>query len=495
MNITEKITAPLIESRYLSAENADRYRSIMRLFYLHYEKMRYWLYQEEVFEELKAEPYFSDYTMEQCRQDLNALVGWKNLSTLQDTRNVKSIEAFKNKNFRYQMTEYSVEIERMVVRLENLLVEGASLEPALLDRLRIQIGKLEETAELSSEQVHAWWNDLNHDFMRLNQNYQDYMRELNSVRAEELMRAREFLVFKDHLIDYLRSFVRSLQMNVGKIEEHLKKADPAVIRLLLDKVTEFELSIPRLDNEVSEQQIRERMEGRFLSIRGWFVGDAGEESEAAKVFDTTNEIIRKITRYAARISEAGNGGANRREEYQKLASMFGKCKDIREAHCLSALVFGIEKPIHLKGDFKRETDSINSGVYEEKPLCLTIAPRVRTYKEKAVRSGITDRTKEKQEAKARVLEKERKNKALLREYIKDGRLDFATLPVLEPYVRDVFLLWLSKALENKSRSAKTEDGRYYTVEEAEPGKRCILQCTDGNFSMPAFSIVFEETEA
>lgn len=44
MNITEKITAPLIESRYLSAENADRYRSIMRLFYLHYEKMRYWLY-------------------------------------------------------------------------------------------------------------------------------------------------------------------------------------------------------------------------------------------------------------------------------------------------------------------------------------------------------------------------------------------------------------------------------------------------------------------
>lgn len=136
MNITEKITVPLIESRYLSAENADRYRSIMRLFYLHYEKMRYWLIRKK-FWELKAEPYLLDYTMEQCRQDLNALVGWRNLSTLQDTRNVKSIEAFKNKNFRYQMTEYSVEIERMVVRLENLFVEGASLEPALLDRLRI----------------------------------------------------------------------------------------------------------------------------------------------------------------------------------------------------------------------------------------------------------------------------------------------------------------------------------------------------------------------
>lgn len=492
MNITEKITVPLIESRYLSAENADRYRSIMRLFYLYYEKMRYWLYQEEIFEELKAEPYFADYTMEQCRQDLNALVGWRNLSTLQDTRNVKSIEAFKNKNFRYQMTEYSVEIERMVVRLENLFVEGASLEPALLDRLRIQIGKLEETAALESDQVHVWWNDLNHDFMRLNQNYQDYMRELNSVRAEELMRTQEFLVFKDRLIDYLRSFVQSLQMNVGKIEQHLKKADPQIVAKLLDKVTQFELSVPRMDVEVKEEQIRERMEGRFQSIRSWFVGGAGEESEAAKVFDTTNEIIRKITRYAARISEAGNRGANRREEYQKLASLFAKCRDIREAHCLSAMVFGIEKPVHLKGDFKRETDSINSGVYEEEPLRVTIAPRVRNYKEKAKRSVIADRSKEKHEARDAVLQRERKNRDLLQEYIKDGRLIFAELPVLEPYVRDVFLLWLSKALENKSRTAKTEDGRYYTVEEREPGKRCVLQCTDGTFSMPVFTIIFEE---
>ena len=50
------------------------------------------------------------------------------------------------------------------------------------------------------ENIHAWWNDLNNDFIRLNQNYQDYMRELNSVKAEEMMRTREFLLFKDRLI-------------------------------------------------------------------------------------------------------------------------------------------------------------------------------------------------------------------------------------------------------------------------------------------------------
>ena len=34
----------------------------------------------------------------------------------------------------------------------------------------------------------SWWNDLNNDFMRLNQNYQDYIRDLNSVKAEKMMR-------------------------------------------------------------------------------------------------------------------------------------------------------------------------------------------------------------------------------------------------------------------------------------------------------------------
>ena len=49
------------------------------------------------------------------------------------------------------------------------------------------------------------------DFIRLNQNYQDYMRELNSVKVEQMMKTQEFLIFKDRLIEYLRSFVKACQ--------------------------------------------------------------------------------------------------------------------------------------------------------------------------------------------------------------------------------------------------------------------------------------------
>ena len=87
------------------------------------------MYQEEVYAQMKEDPYFAEYRPEQCLQALTTLTEWKNLNTIQDTRKVTSIEEFKNRKYRYQMAEYSVEIERLVVRLENLFIEGASLEP------------------------------------------------------------------------------------------------------------------------------------------------------------------------------------------------------------------------------------------------------------------------------------------------------------------------------------------------------------------------------
>ncbi len=120
------------------------------------------------------------------------LVEWKNLNTIQDTRNVATIEEFKNKKYRYQMSEYSVEIERLVLRLENLFIEGASLEPTLLERIRREIERVPEMTESDENTVYTWWSDLNNDFVRLNQNYQDYIRDLNSVKAEEMMHTKNF---------------------------------------------------------------------------------------------------------------------------------------------------------------------------------------------------------------------------------------------------------------------------------------------------------------
>jgi hypothetical protein len=53
MEIGSKLTKQIDEMRYLTVDNTWRYRSILRYFYLQYEKMKYWMYKEEIFDELK----------------------------------------------------------------------------------------------------------------------------------------------------------------------------------------------------------------------------------------------------------------------------------------------------------------------------------------------------------------------------------------------------------------------------------------------------------
>ena len=366
------------------------------------------------------------------------------------------------------------------------------MEPTLLERIRINIARFPQMAEEDINKVYTWWNDLNNDFVRLNQNYQDYIRDLNSVRAEEMMHTKQFLVFKDRLIEYLRSFIKGLQRNVGVIEESLCMQKEEMKNQVFEKIVQYELLIPRMDVEVSRELLEEKTKGRFQSIYDWFVSSNGEENEAGKLFDATNEIIRRITRYATQLSEKNAFGANRREEYRKVAELFLKCEDVQQAHRMSAMVFGLERPYHLKGDLIRETDSMNQGVYEESPFEVMLKPRVRTYREKSGRSAIRESAEEKQRTRRQMIEKQREDMRRLRELESDGKIDFSTLPVIESHVREILLKWISDALENPAGAATTEEGRHYMLDMSRKEERCVVHCEDGNFTMPRLAIVFQE---
>ena len=282
---------------------------------------------------ISALPGYEDYTMENCQNDLQALCDWGNLVATQDTSVPNTLQEFKNKKFRYQLSEYTVVIERMTIELEHLAVEGASLEPTLLERIRKQILQLLAVRDKSHMEVADWWRSLNDDFIRLNQNYQDYIKTLNSAKAEQMMKSREFLVFKDKLITYLQTFVKSLQEHGMIIEDYLSGVKDEDMALIFDKAAEYELSIPRINSHITKTAVLENCQGRWQSLFNWFVGE-NDNNEVNRLFEITNEIIRKITRYALQIGELHNQGANRKEEYRRIAEIFAKCNTMDEAHRL-----------------------------------------------------------------------------------------------------------------------------------------------------------------
>lgn len=487
-----KALKPLQETKYLSVENAWRYRAIMRTFYVNDMRYKHWLNKEDVFDALKSEPPFSDYTLELCAQDLEALHGWGNLTAVQDTSKVMTYQQFVTKQFRYQMTEYAIEIERMTVRLENLFIEGGSLEPTLMERLKTQIEAMSRMLEADDMTIGGWWNALTGDFQRLNQSYQDYIRDWSGAKAEELLKTKQFLVYKEKLVEYLRYFIKALQLHGHEIALFLKTVSEDQKQRLFERVTDYEMDIPRVDMErLNRDEIFQNIKGKYESLEHFFVGSAARESELQMIMTMTNEIIRRITRYAANILEQINQYSGRKEEYKSLIHLFGKAQRIEEAHLLAAQIFGVSRHSHFVADHNRETENIQSSIYEESPIEIVLTPRIRTFREKIKKTAIVENTEKKALMREEVLKEREAERLLLMGYIASGRLDLTELGLVHPSVRRSILKWIQKGLLHPDEWSVTEHGHRYRIENPSESQECELMAEDGFMTLPAYVLVFE----
>ena len=487
-----KALKPLQETKYLSVENAWRYRAIMRTFYVNDMRYKHWLNKEDVFEALKGETPFSDYTLELCAQDLEALNGWGNLNAVQDTSKVMTYQQFVTKQFRYQMTAYAIEIERMTVQLEKLHIEGGSLEPTLMERLKTQIEAMPRMLEADDITIGGWWNALTGDFQRLNQSYQDYIRDWSGAKAEELLKTKQFLIYKEKLVEYLRYFIKALQLHGHEIALFLRSVSESQKNRLFERVTGYEMEIPRVDMErLNRDEIYQNIKGKYDSLEHFFIGSASRESELQMIMTMTNEIIRRITRYAANILEQINQYSGRKEEYKTLIQLFSKAQHVDEAHLLAAQVFGVSRYCHFVADHVRETENIQSSIYEEAPIEVVLTPRIRTFREKIKKTAIVENSEKKAIKREEILKAREAERQLLIGYIASGRLDVSEIGLVHPSVRRSILKWIQKGILHPKEWSVTEHGHRYRIENPNEMRDCELVSEDGVMTLPAYVLVFE----
>ncbi len=487
---------PINETSYLSVPNAPVYRKIMRCFFREYEKMHFQLYKEDVYRIVKQDEAFADYTMDQLLLDLDALVKWKNITPIQDPGRVYTIADYKNKQYRYTMSEYAVEIERLTVRLENIFLESGNLSTNFFVRLENSLEEIAQMEHAELRKVSEWWQMLQEDFKRLNQNYQDYLRDFYSGKSEHLMKSVEFMIHKDKFIKYLNEFIQELQRHSRRMEQLLNQYTPLMENVILEKVIAGELEIPHAlteSREGMEAGVRENVKGKWESLQNWFVDAAGQECEAKKVLKITNDIIRSIIQNAALIVQIQNWGISRKDDYRKFLDLFLKCTDLDEAHRLSAHVFGIQQMEHFKTHVPREEDTIHTGVYEEKPALFLLKPHTRSYRERKDRKGFPDKTWEKRLQREQYLRQAEKQRELVLRYIKENRIAFAEIgEVISEDTRSIFLQWIAQANMTASKTGRTEYGQEYRLIRREGS--CILKCEDGDLRMPDYILEFKDYE-
>src|SRR5262249_17218382 len=100
---TFQLFGPIQLFNYLTpiSERTDWYRAIMRAFFKQSRSYRYQLSAQDIVDAV-CEETGQHYHLETCKNDLERLVKWGNLTTLYDTGRVTTIADFRSPILRYQ---------------------------------------------------------------------------------------------------------------------------------------------------------------------------------------------------------------------------------------------------------------------------------------------------------------------------------------------------------------------------------------------------------
>ena len=486
------------EATYLSAPKSVVYRRIMNIFFKEYEKMKFYLYKEDIYNEIKKFSDFEDYSIEDLKTDLDALVEWNNLSAIQDTKKVYTILEYKNRVFRYSMSERAVILERAAIMIDNLHLETGNLSTNYILRIQDSLEQIKRISEHEEnvDKINELWKLLQEDFKKLNQNYQDYLRDFYIQKPEFYGEIMEFISYKQKFVSILKNFVRELQTNSRRLEktiENIKEKMENKILFLIIKAEienqEMNLNKIFLTPEELKESVEENIKGKWESLKNWFISSEERKSECRQVLDITGEIIRKILQDAFFLTQKQSWGINKKEEYKKILKMFSECEDIKEAHKLSAHVFGIQNIRHYVTEISKGTESIEESIYDEKCGEYKLESHNRVYKPKLEKSGFENRDDIKEKFRLEYKEKLEENKKMIKKYLSSGKLDISKIEgEVSSDFRKFILNMISAANLSENKMSTTEYGQKYKMVQLE--ERFVLKCEDGNLEMPKFIFEF-----
>ena len=166
------------------------------------------------------------------------------------------------------------------------------------------------------------------------------------------------------------------------------------------------------------------------------------------------------------------------------------CRNMDEAHRLSAHVFGVQGMQHLKTNSPKELDGANHSVYAEKAAEFYIKPHATTYREKKDKRSFTDKSLEKMIQRQAYLKKINDQREMVLRYVKDNKIVFSEIEGIVPEsTKNIFLQWIATANMNTQKIGLTEYGQEFRLIR-EKGD-CVLRCEDGDLTMPAYVMEFK----
>lgn len=474
---------------YLTVENFQRYRKIMRFFYQRHRQMQGSLYRPEVIAMMQEE-YLASYSELEVDQDLEFLVTWGNLQKQQEMVRPRSIEEYRNKNFRYQITEAGVLVEEMVYQLTHAkqVSRGALDEGGfrrLLELLKNLIAGVGDPVDV--------WLEIRQEFGKIREETANYIRYITSPEVDSRMKTEAFLVYKDKFVAYLRDFIISVQSLYFEFEQVIKHLPEVDADTLVAGLYQKEQEIPTL-NGLTESEVQQQFFGECQALYTWFIADGDRSSEYDNLMEQTDQMISKITNLIYYFGQEIQQYQSRKKDYLQIAKWFAQADELADSQKMYAAIFGMTNSRHFYVTEGTEATSNREDSWKLAPGTLILKKRGRGARQERKASSfqmdLSKQIAERETYRARLaLQREKINS-----YFTNGRLDFADVKELDTDSRKLFLRWISRAITTQIPDRQTTQQLKIQTIATEldfqvkvtirPEERITVACEDGELTMP-----------
>lgn len=481
------------EVAYLDVENTERYRRIMRFCYLQNLTVRAALYRNEILVGVQ-EAGLPDYREDQLEADLNYLVANGNLTQRQEMSQARSIEEFKNKHFRYQITAASIAIEQLMGHLPQEAAQSGEMNAHLFERL---LALLQPLPQLAGEQLGDQWASLVSLFQEIQQAAALYVNYLTSVKVEQMMQTSAFLAYKAEFIHYLQIFIRKLQVSANEIQALLATVPESVLTQVAEEQIKLKQSQPNFE-QADQGEIQATVRGQWQALRQWFLDSSMRQSEYRNLIQQTTNALDRVTRVIQAMTANRQQQRSRTRDYRQLVSWFeaitqqpvGQGEQLRQANQMAAALFGFAQPKHIQAEPLDFGDPM-ADLWAEPVPTMPLTSKSRQGRERVAVKPFTRDLEAEKRAQAVHLEQQAAYRALWQRYLEGGQLKLSAHKVLPKALRHDLLRYLSLALVSEAHEVRTSFGVLLRVSVAK-NDRVTLQFEDGTLEMP--DVVYQVVE-
>ena len=492
---------------YLVSSNRIRwYRVIMRFFLqCHRELYRYQLTAQEVRDALR-ETFDSEYTLEQCQNDLAALKEWGNITTIYDSSRATSIASFLSPALLYQATPEAIAIETFLDEQARANTGKGSLRQGDLPHLWKSLQTLDEALRsLPTELTPTRGREMAEEWQRAFEIWNAMAREAAQYLANMISAAQQsrpeldaYQLYKAAVVAYVHGFAQALTQYSRRIRTQLAEWNESGKKeQLIEIVAQYlEPPAPTLENRSSRQELLQEARNQVDALMHWFALGKNADSFRRNALAEVDKVVRRASVLAASARPNANYAAN----LHMLAHQLYAAKDGETAQQLFSLAFANLLPVHLPESFagapSAAHDTETGSAWQEPPsVNLRLRPISRFNRsEHALEDPVIDNRALTRSLVRQYEEKLKEEQQRFARLFSTTDLDLATFKQITAEERSILLTVIDSCLGDARGQYRAPDGSTIVLLNPDEQTYTALRAPDGVLLLPCYHLQREELQ-